>query len=120
VDDYDDADIKLSYGLAAPLVCGVTYEPEYSEGIIREAVIELDPKSSLEGIEDIFPFLPIGCEQTVKHEIGHALGLLGHTDDGGLMDPDGGNGEFSEQLVRLITGLYSFPPNTSIDFIFKK
>ncbi|MBA4393692.1 MAG: hypothetical protein C0407_09090, partial [Desulfobacca sp.] len=32
-----------------------------------------------------------GLDNTLTHEAGHALGFFGHTADGGLMDPDGGN-----------------------------
>ena len=40
------------------------------------------------------------CQRTVTHETAHAIGFLGHTDDGGLMDPDGGNGDDHAAGVR--------------------
>ena len=86
-----------------PGTCGVTFEPSQSDGIIKKATITIDPIS----------LLPI-CQKTISHEIGHALGLFGHTNDGGLMDPDGGNGKFTNQVKRIITTLYTLPPDTDI------
>ncbi|HMO17339.1 MAG TPA: hypothetical protein PKA63_03965 [Oligoflexia bacterium] len=109
VDERKNADIKIKYGVQAPLVCGVTYRPDTDRnGNITNADIELDPKSV------VTEFLPFGCNQTVAHEIGHALGYFGHSDDGGLMDPDGGNGKFTDQTKRVMKKLYSAPPNTGI------
>lgn len=116
VSDPNEADIKLSYGVEGPLVCGVTYQPEFENGEINEATIEIDPKTLLPD------FLPIDrCKQTIKHELGHALGFFAHTNDGGLMDPTGGNGKISEQTKRLMSILYTYPPNTRIEeIVFEK
>ena len=52
------------------------------------------------------------CQRTVVHETGHAIGFLGHTADGGLMDPDGGNGEITPEDVAFIQSLYALAPGT--------
>ncbi len=54
------------------------------------------------------------CVRTVTHEIGHAIGFLDHTANGGLMDPDGGNGQFTAEVTDTIRDLYSFPPGTAV------
>ena len=54
------------------------------------------------------------CVRTVSHETGHAIGFFGHTSDGGLMDPDGGNGEFTADVTGMIRRLYALPPGTSV------
>lgn len=103
--------IVVQYGIHAPIVCGATYEPDWEAGVIKKANITIDPKA-------IIPASLLGCTQTIRHEIGHALGLFGHLQDGGLMDPDGGNGEFTDQLKSLISRLYAFPPNSAISTLF--
>jgi hypothetical protein len=54
------------------------------------------------------------CIRTVTHEIGHAIGFLDHTADGGLMDPDGGDGRFTETITGTIRDLYAMPPGTAV------
>jgi hypothetical protein len=54
------------------------------------------------------------CQRTVVHETGHAIGFLAHTADGGLMDPDGGNGVITQEDVTFIRALYSIPPGSSV------
>ena len=43
------------------------------------------------------------CQRTVTHETAHAIGFLGHTSDGGLMDPDGGNGDITPLVAGVLT-----------------
>jgi hypothetical protein len=50
----------------------------------------------------------------VVHETGHGIGFLAHTADGGLMDPDGGNGQITDEDVRFIRDLYSLAPGTFV------
>src|SRR5207344_215694 len=54
------------------------------------------------------------CQRTVTHETGHAIGFLGHTSDGGLMDPDGGNGDITAADVTFVQLLYSMAPGTFV------
>lgn len=54
------------------------------------------------------------CIGPVIHEIGHAIGFLAHTADGGLMDPDGGDGRITSGAASFIRSLYSLPPGTFV------
>jgi hypothetical protein len=54
------------------------------------------------------------CVRTVVHETGHAIGFFGHTGDGGLMDPDGGNGDITPPVADMIRRLYGLPPGTAV------
>jgi hypothetical protein len=54
------------------------------------------------------------CQRTVVHETGHAIGFLAHTADGGLMDPDGGNGEITPEDVTFIRDLFALAPGTFV------
>lgn len=56
-----------------------------------------------------------GCVQTITHEAGHAIGFEDHTSDGGLMDPDGGNGQITAPVRNMITLLYSLPIGTAVN-----
>src|SRR5262249_17742917 len=54
------------------------------------------------------------CVAPVTHEVGHAIGFLAHTSDGGLMDPDGGNGQITPGDVSFVRSLYSLAPGTFV------
>jgi hypothetical protein len=54
------------------------------------------------------------CQRTVTHEAAHAIGFLGHTADGGLMDPDGGNGAITPLVTGVLRDLYHLAPGTSV------
>lgn len=54
------------------------------------------------------------CVRTVTHETAHAIGFLGHTSEGGLMDDDGGNGAITPLVTGVLRDLYSLPPNTLV------
>jgi hypothetical protein len=87
-----------------PSICGGTPVSFTTGGVIVSATIEVDPIGQN----------PSACVQTVTHEMGHALGLLGHTHDGGLMDPNGGNGQITEAVKQFFRDLYSLPPGTDV------
>ena len=55
-----------------------------------------------------------GCNNTITHEAGHALGIHVHTADGGLMDLTGGNGQITSPVRNMINLLYAFPVGTDI------
>ncbi len=48
-----------------------------------------------------------GLDNTLSHEAAHALGFFGHTADGGLMDPDGGNSNITTPVRNFMSLLYS-------------
>ena len=85
-------------------VCGATFIEYESDGHISSADIQV-----VQGI-----FRGPQCQRTVVHETGHAIGFLAHTADGGLMDPDGGNGEITPEDVTFIRDLYALAPGTFV------
>ena len=48
------------------------------------------------------------------HEIGHCIGFFAHTQDGGLMDANTGNGQISTEDTTMIHHLYELPVGTYI------
>jgi hypothetical protein len=94
--------ITLSIGEPGAGVCGVTYSQWYrSNG--RMATAQIVIASNLNR-----------CVNTVTHEVCHALGYRGHSSDGGLMDPAGGNGQITAEVRNMINLLYSLPIGTTI------
>jgi hypothetical protein len=91
-------------GTGATDVCGITTVEYGSDGIITSADVALS--------------LPIyrsaQCVSTVTHETGHGIGFLNHTANGGLMDDDGGNGQFTSEVVETIQNLYALAPGTFV------
>ncbi len=89
-------------GTSATDVCGVTNVVFSASGVITSADTALSTAI----------FRGPQCVRTVTHEMGHAIGFLDHTMDGGLMDADGGNGQFTMEVTQMISQLYSMPPGT--------
>jgi hypothetical protein len=85
-------------------VCGSTLVEYDADGHITATDIQV-----VQGI-----FRGPQCQRTVVHETGHAIGFLAHTADGGLMDPDGGNGEITAEDVSFIRALYALAPGTFV------
>jgi hypothetical protein len=85
-------------------ICGVTTVEYTEDGNITSADVRV--------VEAIFRGPQ--CVRTVVHEVAHAIGFLDHTSDGGLMDPDGGNGAITEPVSRMLVNLYSLAPGTFI------
>ena len=55
-------------------------------------------------------------ENTLRHEIGHCLGILGHTSDGTLMDPTSNNSdELPNYIKRMLEVLYNTRTDVRIE-----
>jgi hypothetical protein len=98
------ADITFDTGVSNPDTCGVTDILYDEDGPIVEANVSVN--SSI--------YRTSGCVSTVTHETAHAIGFLNHTDDGGLMDPDGGNGAITPLVSGMLRDLYSLAPGTEV------
>lgn len=99
----DTAGIKVRLGEADPDICAQTVVFFTAAGSITRADITLSPISRTSA-----------CVDTIAHEAAHSIGFLGHTSDGGLMDPDGGNGQITGQVADMIRTLYSNPAGTIV------
>lgn len=95
--------IVVTIGDPGPGTCGVTYSQWVrSNGRMVSANIIINPNLQ-------------GCVQTITHEAGHAIGFEDHTADGGLMDPNGGNGQITAADRNMINLLYSLPIGTIVN-----
>ncbi|HEV8308781.1 MAG TPA: hypothetical protein VGW35_14055 [Methylomirabilota bacterium] len=95
------SDIRFRFG-GGNDVCGLTTVVYDTNGEIKSVDIQV--------VQDVFRGPQ--CVRTVVHETGHAIGFLDHTDDGGLMDDDGGSGVITGPVANMIRNLYSLPPGT--------
>ncbi len=86
-------------------VCGVTFVEFDDAGNMTSAETRVS-QSIYRGPQ---------CQRTVTHESAHAIGFLGHTHDGGLMDPDGGNGAITPLVAGVLTDLYQLAPGTRVN-----
>ncbi len=99
------ADITFRFGTAGADVCGSTQIAwNTATGEAQSADVQV--------VEAIYRGSQ--CQRTVVHETGHAIGFLDHSADGGLMDPEGGNGEITPPVATMIRNLYSLAPGTMI------
>ncbi len=85
-------------------ICGVTYVEFTDEGDLTSAEVQVS-QPIYRGPQ---------CQRTVTHETAHAIGFLGHTSDGGLMDADGGNGVITPLVTGVLRDLYHLPPGTTV------
>lgn len=83
-------------------ICGVTTVRFNSAGEILSADVRV--------VQAVYR--TPACTRTVVHEVGHAIGFLDHTTDGGLMNDDGGDGSITEPVASMIALLYSLPPGS--------
>lgn len=97
------ADITFRFGSGED-ICGATTVRWNSAGEITSADVEV-VRAIFRGPQ---------CQRTIVHEVGHAIGFLDHTGDGGLMDRDGGNGEFTGPVTTMIRDLYALAPGTLV------
>lgn len=84
-------------------VCGVS-DVEFDDNRIQSAEVRLNHRN----------YRSRGCQKTITHEAGHSIGILDHTSDGGLMDPDGGNGEITHDVAEMVRNLYDLKPGTKV------
>ncbi len=99
----DTAGVKVRLGDLGADTCAETVVFFTAAGSITRADITL---SSIA--------LTPACVGTITHEAGHSIGFLGHTSDGGLMDPDGGNGQITGPVADMMRTLYSNPAGTIV------
>jgi hypothetical protein len=97
------ADITFRFG-SGDDICGTTNIRFSSEGEIVSTDVQV--------VQSVFR--TSSCVRTVTHEVGHAIGFLDHTSDGGLMDDDGGNGDITEPVANIFVLLYSMAPGSVI------
>jgi len=97
------AGVRVRLGGAIPDTCAETVVFFTAGGSVTRAEVSLTPIWNT-----------AVCVETVAHEAGHSIGFFGHTSDGGLMDPDGGNGQITGQVANMMRTLYSNPPGTMV------
>ena len=66
-------------------------------GIAPERFRPLDVRNMMKG----------SFVEVMAHELGHAIGVIGHTQDGGLMDPTGGDHLITVSVRNAIYQLYN-------------
>jgi hypothetical protein len=98
-----EANIRFGFGTQAG-ACAFTLLEWNADGSLKLAELRV--------VENVYR--GPGCRRTIEHEVGHAIGFIDHTADGGLMDLDGGNTQFTEPVVTMIRNLYSLAPGTFV------
>jgi hypothetical protein len=91
-------------------VCGVTFIEFTDDGRLTLANVQVS-QSIYRGPQ---------CRRTVTHETAHAIGFLGHTDENGLMDPDGGDGSITPLVSGVLRDLYHLSPGTHVSTEIKR
>jgi hypothetical protein len=81
-------------------ICGVANTYYLNSGKITQSLVQIHTNQN--GCRG-------GLDNTLSHETAHALGFFGHTADGGLMDPDGGNSNITTPVRNFMSLLYSRP-----------
>lgn len=97
------ADVRFGFRSGTD-ICGVTFIEFTDDGNLTSADVQVS-QSIYRGPQ---------CQRTVTHEAAHSIGFLGHTEDGGLMDADGGNGVITPLVAGVLRDLYHFPPGTIV------
>jgi hypothetical protein len=97
------ANVTYDTGTNNPAICGVTDILIDGDHIVAAGV---SVNASI--------YRSRGCVRTVTHEAAHGVGFLGHTDDGGLMDDDGGNGVITPLVGQVLRDLYLLPPGSVV------
>ena len=101
-------DISIAYGLLSSSYCGVASTYYTYAGKITRCDIT---------INSLYDPFGSSCLGVITHEVGHCIGVFGHTSDGGLMDPCSACGEnvLTSPLKDMINLLYSLEPGTNIN-----
>jgi hypothetical protein len=96
--------IIVNIGNPGAGLCGITSGGRYYRSNGRMISANITIRSDLRN-----------CVNTITHEACHAIGFWnGHTADGGLMDPNGGNGQITTPVRNMINLLYALPLGTDI------
>jgi hypothetical protein len=96
---------------------GISFRSGDGSDVCGLAVVEYDSDGRIISVDIqivVAIFRSPLCVGTVSHETGHGIGFLAHTADGGLMDPDGGNGQITPEDVTFVRALYALPPGAVV------
>jgi hypothetical protein len=104
-----EANVAFRYRGGAD-ICGLTTLEYTDAGEITSADVQVS-RSIYRGSQ---------CVKTITHETAHAIGFLDHTSDGGLMDPDGGDGSITPPVAQMFRDLYTLPTGTRISAQVKR
>lgn len=100
--------VQFAYGQSG----GITYTGTTDKHICGVAWVNADKKSNIRSCKiqlnlDLHRDGRCGTVQsTITHEIGHCLGIIGHTTNGDLMSSTGGNGVVSAETAMKVRQLY--------------
>jgi hypothetical protein len=103
--------------VGGPPAAGISFRSGGGNDVCGSTLVEYDSNGHITGADiQVVQAIFRGpeCQRTVVHETGHAIGFLAHTADGGVMDPDGGNGEITPEDVSFVRALYALAPGTLI------
>ena len=98
----------VGYEAMSPMWCGYASYSYYSSGKMASCKIRINPNIDNMGCG------PQGS--TMTHEVGHCIGILRHSSDGGLMDAVAtGSTTITSPIRNMISLLYSLDPGTDIN-----
>ena len=98
--------VFAGYSDEYPKACGWAQPMWRSNGKMARCIIKLNTAID-----------SMGCHSTelvLQHEVGHCLGIMGHTNDGGLMDPVCCSSKITSRVRRGLALLYALKPGTKI------
>ena len=98
--------VFAGYSDEYPKACGWAQPMWRSNGKMARCIIKLNTAIN-----------SMGCHSTelvLQHEVGHCLGIMGHTNDGGLMDPVCCSSKITSPVRRGLALLYALKPGTDI------
>jgi hypothetical protein len=103
--------------VSSPAGADITFSPQSATDVCGVTFVDYDENGNMTAAETRLSqsiYRGPQCQRTVTHESAHAIGFLGHTSDGGLMDADGGNGTITPLVAGVLTDLYHLPPGTAV------